>query len=83
MLRTNYAFEFNCCRRQHTNLHGVTVVPSFFDRVIIIGREISIFICSHSGGGGGGRSFRNIHRTLLIRDLISMTVSIRLHLKFK
>ena len=64
----------NCCRRQHTNLHGVTVVPSFFDRVIIIRREISIFI---SFGGGGGNHFGNIHRTLLVRDL---SVSFRLHL---
>ncbi len=24
---------YYCCRRQHTNLDGVPVVPSFFDRV--------------------------------------------------
>jgi hypothetical protein len=43
----------------------VSVVPSFFVRVIIIGREISIFILLRwvkggggGGGGGGGRSCR-------------------------
>jgi hypothetical protein len=32
----------------------VTVVPSFFVRVIIIGREISIFILLRGVKGGGG-----------------------------
>jgi hypothetical protein len=47
----------------------VSVVPSFFVRVIIIGREISIFILLRwvkggGGGGGGGDHVGNIYRTL-------------------
>jgi hypothetical protein len=51
------------CVTDHTNLHGVTVVPSFFDRVIIIGCEISIFILLR-GSRGGGDHVGNIHCTL-------------------
>jgi hypothetical protein len=70
-----------------TCLHGVTVVPSFFDRVIIIRREISIFISFRgSRGRGGGRSFRKYLPyvvALVVRDLsvsILACMSIRLHL---
>ena len=61
----NSIAKCSCCRRQHTNLYVVTVVPSFFDRVIIIGREISIFILLRGvKGGGGGDHVGNIYRTL-------------------
>jgi hypothetical protein len=42
----------------------VSVVPSFFVRVIIIGREISIFILLRWVKGGGGDQVGNIYRTL-------------------
>ncbi len=37
-----------CCRRQHTNLYSVPVVPSSFGRVILI----SIFALIQGGPGG-------------------------------